>query len=161
MTAPTWKGRRGEWFVVLQLVIFALIAFGPRTLAVLPPWRWPASWRAAGLALLLAGLALAGWASLQLLAARAFTALPYPRDGGRLVETGPYALTRHPIYAGVLLCAFGWALRVQGALTLGYACVLFVLLDVKSRREERWLASRFSGYARYRRRVRKLLPFVW
>ncbi|MFN8587153.1 MAG: isoprenylcysteine carboxylmethyltransferase family protein [Candidatus Eisenbacteria bacterium] len=161
MTAPTWKGRRGEWFVAVQLVLFAFVAFGPRTLPVLPAWRWPEFWSAAGFALIVAGLLLAAWASLHLLGARAFTPLPYPRDGGRLVETGPYGLARHPIYAGVLLCAFGWAVRVQGTLTLAYALVLFALLDVKSRREERWLAARFSGYVRYRRRVRKLIPFVW
>jgi protein-S-isoprenylcysteine O-methyltransferase Ste14 len=38
---------------------------------------------------------------------------------------------------------------------------LFVLLDVKSRHEERWLAAKFPAYSSYKRRVRKLIPFIY
>ena len=54
-----------------------------------------------------------------------------------------------------------WALLVQGWLTLGYAALLFVFLDFKSRREEQWLAEKFPAYGDYQRRVRKLIPFVY
>ena len=57
--------------------------------------------------------------------------------------------------------ALGWALYVQGWLTLGYVVALFVFLDAKSRREERWLAERFPAYADYQQRVRKLIPFLY
>ena len=50
---------------------------------------------------------------------------------------------------------------VHGWLTLGYVVVLFILLDLKSRREEEWLLLRFPGYAAYRSKVRKLIPFVY
>jgi protein-S-isoprenylcysteine O-methyltransferase Ste14 len=36
-----------------------------------------------------------------------------------------------------------------------------VLIEVKVRQEEQWLLERFPGYAAYRRRVRKLIPFVY
>jgi protein-S-isoprenylcysteine O-methyltransferase Ste14 len=87
--------------------------------------------------------------------------LPFPKDGADLVQTGPFALVRHPMYSGGLVLAVGWALCVQSWLTLGYAIALFVFLDAKSRREERWLAEKFPAYASYRRRVRKLIPFVY
>jgi len=89
------------------------------------------------------------------------TALPYPKDEATLVETGPYRLVRHPIYSGVILMAFGWALWVHGWLTIGYAIILFVFFDVKSRREEQWLKGKFPDYAAYQKRVRKLIPFVY
>lgn len=73
----------------------------------------------------------------------------------------PPLLARHPIYGGVILLAFGWALWVQGTLTLLWALVLTVFFDVKSRREELWLIARFPAYADYRRRVCKLLPFIY
>jgi protein-S-isoprenylcysteine O-methyltransferase Ste14 len=38
---------------------------------------------------------------------------------------------------------------------------LFVLLDMKSRREERWLQEKFDNYGRYKMRVRRLIPFVY
>jgi protein-S-isoprenylcysteine O-methyltransferase Ste14 len=36
-----------------------------------------------------------------------------------------------------------------------------VLLEVKSRREERWLREKFPEYAAYQRRVRRLIPFLY
>ena len=42
-----------------------------------------------------------------------------------------------------------------------WAALLVVFFDIKSRREEAWLAARFPAYADYRRRVRKLIPFIY
>ena len=159
--APWWKGARGEWFVVAQIVLIALVFLGPRTVAGLPAWSFPfpRAWPVAGGALMIAGGGLFGAGILRL--GRGLTPLPYPKDGAELVQTGPYALVRHPMYGGGLVLALGWALWVHGWLTLGYVAVLFVFLDVKSRREERWLAGKFPAYAAYQRRVRKLIPFVY
>ncbi len=90
----------------------------------------------AGGALFVAGLIHLG---------RGVTPLPYPKDGADLIRTGPYAIVRHPMYSGGLGLGLGWALYVQGWLTLGYAVALFVFLDAKSRREERWLAEKFPA----------------
>ena len=92
---------------------------------------------------------------------RNLTPLPHPKDSCELVEHGLYAWVRHPIYCGIILAAFGWALYVQGVLSLLWAALLVVFFDIKSRREEAWLAARFPAYADYRRRVRKLIPFIY
>ena len=42
-----------------------------------------------------------------------------------------------------------------------WAALLLVFFDIKSRREEAWLVARFPAYADYRRRVRKLIPFIY
>jgi protein-S-isoprenylcysteine O-methyltransferase Ste14 len=89
------------------------------------------------------------------------TAVPYPKDEGMLIETGPYRLVRHPMYCGGILISLGWALWVHSWLTLGYVMVLFVFFDIKSRCEEHWLKAKFSDYAAYQKRVRKLIPFVY
>jgi protein-S-isoprenylcysteine O-methyltransferase Ste14 len=65
------------------------------------------------------------------------------------------------MYSGVIFAAFGWVLLARGWLTLGYVLAACVFLDVKVRREEKWLLERFPGYGAYRRRVRKLIPFVY
>jgi protein-S-isoprenylcysteine O-methyltransferase Ste14 len=77
------------------------------------------------------------------------------------VVTGPYRLVRNPIYSGLIFGAFGYALWVNGWLTLGYALLLFIFFDIKSRKEERWLAEKFPDYGAYQQRVRKLIPWVY
>ena len=159
--APWWKGTRGEWYVVVQVGLFALVVLGPRSWPGAPSWPPPYSWMASGLgaALILAGAALAIGGVLRL--GRNLTALPFPKEGAPLRQSGPYAIVRNPIYSGLILAAFGWGLLVNGWLTLGYALVLFVFFDVKSRREERWLCEKFPEYGAYQQRVRKLVPWVY
>jgi protein-S-isoprenylcysteine O-methyltransferase Ste14 len=152
-----WKGTRGEWYVVVQAVLFVLVAFGPRHLGEAVVWPWPVTM--VGLLLVTEGAGLLLAALLKL--GRNLTPLPFPKDGGALVRTGAYRFVRHPIYSGGLALAFGWALCVHGVLTLVYAAALFVLFDVKSRREERWLVEKFPAYRDYQGRVRRLIPFMY
>lgn len=146
---------------MLQIPLIVLLAIGPRTFHGWPPWRFPDGpivSVAAGL-LLVTGLALLVWGTLSL--GSSLTPLPHPKEGARLRETGPYRFVRHPMYGGVLLLAFGWALRVHGWLTLGYVVLAIFLLEVKVRREERWLTETYPDYDAYRKRVRKFIPFVY
>jgi protein-S-isoprenylcysteine O-methyltransferase Ste14 len=156
-----WKGTRGEWFVVIQVMLFMLVIFGPPTLYGLPDWVTPYAqlgWFA-GSILIAAGVLFIGAGLWEL--RDQLTALPFPREDARFIETGPYALVRHPIYTGGIFLAFGWALWIHGWLTIVYALLLFVFFDIKARREEHWLSERFSVYPDYQRRVRRLLPFLY
>ena len=147
--------------MALQGVLFLVI--------MAAPWIAPASdvhlsaaidaLRIAGGALIAAGALIAVAGALSL--GKNLTPLPHPVDSATLVESGAYRLVRHPIYSGLCLAAIGWALWCNSAITLLCAAVLFVFFDIKSRREERWLAERFANYADYRRRVKKLVPFVY
>jgi protein-S-isoprenylcysteine O-methyltransferase Ste14 len=155
-----WKGARGEWYVVAQIALFILVAVGPRRIDGL---EWPPSLVTeacvSGAALMIVGAALLASALAKL--GRNLTTLPYPKDDGILVQTGAYRLVRHPIYTGAIALAVGWAFCVRGPLTLAYAVMLFVLFDLKSRREERWLVAKFPHYPDYQRRVRRLIPFLY
>ena len=156
-----WKGERGEWYVVVQIILFALIFALPFMTSQLN--GWPAPWatigQGAGLLLLAVGgvLALAGLASLG----RNLTAVPHPKEDAHLVEHGAYKIVRHPIYSGIILGAFGWALLLNSVLTLLLAALLLLFFDIKTRREEKWLSAKFSDYPTYQQRVRKLLPFIY
>lgn len=156
-----WYGRKGEWYVVIQLVLFALLVFGP---AQPGGWSaWPPPWGTAGriggllLGFLGGGLFLWGIVSLG----DNLTAVPHPKESGALVQSGAYRLVRHPIYSGLIIGGFGYALLRNGWLTLLYALLLFLFFDVKSRREEKWLAEKFANYSAYQARVKKLLPFLY
>jgi protein-S-isoprenylcysteine O-methyltransferase Ste14 len=114
---------------------------------------------AAGVLLLGAGffLAIAGLFNLG----RSLTIVPRPKDDAVLVQNGAYRIVRHPIYSGLILGSFGWALLVNGPLTFVYALLLAVVLDIKSRREEQWLNDKYPDYAAYQQRVHKLVPFIY
>ena len=112
---------------------------------------------AIGVALALLGLALFAWAYRTL--GRSFTPFPVPRPGGKLVESGPFRLVRHPVYGGLLLLLSGISLAL-GLLGLVGTAALALVWWKKSELEERVLAERFAGYAEYRARVRRRF-FPW
>lgn len=160
--APWWRGTRGEWYVVVQFVLFAAIALSSRLWPTQVTWPPVVSLvtTVIGLVLMVSGAALAVW-GLAALGSNNLTALPYPKDEATLQVTGPYAIVRNPIYSGLLFGAFGLGLWHHSWVTLGLSAGLFVLFDLKTRREQAWLAERFPEYAEYARRVRKLVPWVY
>jgi protein-S-isoprenylcysteine O-methyltransferase Ste14 len=158
---PWWRGARGEWYVVIQIALFILVAFGPRGCAGLPIWPAALAPLATGLGILLMGAGCVLLFAALVRLGKNLTPLPYPKDNGALVQTGAYRLVRHPIYCGGLALAFGWAFYVQGLLTVVYAVLLFALFDLKSRREECWLSAKYPGYSEYQQRVRRLIPFLY
>jgi len=80
----------------------------------------------------------------------------------RVIDTGPYAVVRHPMYASALLYLIGTPLSsgfIFGFPRGGFhgAFLVWRLLD-----EERLLAQELSGYTTYQARVRyRLIPGLW
>lgn len=151
-------GPRGEGWVVLQFVLLGLVALAG-TLG--PAWDGTARvvTTLAGAILLAAGGVLAARGLLDL--RDALTPLPHPRDGSELVETGTYALVRHPIYGGIVLGAAGYGLVTASPAALLGAIVLLAFFRLKSAREEAWLAARYATYEAYRARTRRMIPYIY
>ena len=110
-----------------------------------------------GLAILLAATALTLWARFVL--GLMWSAVPAVKEGHQLRTSGPYAITRHPIYTGLLGMLLG-SLLVAGA---GWWIVPFpvalILIEFKIRIEERFMTAEFpEEYPRYRKRVPQLVP---
>ena len=154
-------GAKGEWWVVAQFVLLpiALLAdyYARGSLVVAPFVRY-----------LLVGVSILCLAAGALFAfggvlglGRNLTAVPHPINDGHMVQTGLYALVRHPIYAGIIFGTFGMALLFASLAGIVMAALILVFFDRKSRREEAWLTEKYAGYADYRLRVRKLIPFVY
>lgn len=155
--AGSAHGRGGGW-VAAQFVVMGLIVAAAATTP-----GWPDAWRrfllAVGLVLAPAGIAVAVWSGRTL--GRSLTPFPRPASQGTLVERGPYAVVRHPIYAAGLLVFAGLGLAT-GPVALALTGVLAVLWALKLRVEERHLAARYPAYAAYCRRVRwRLVPGVY
>lgn len=82
--------------------------------------------------------------------------------GQRTVSTGPYALVRHPMYAGALVLLAGVPLALGSWWGLLAIAPMKLLIVLRLLAEERFLAKNLPGYADYRSRVRyRLAPFVW
>jgi protein-S-isoprenylcysteine O-methyltransferase Ste14 len=80
----------------------------------------------------------------------------------RVVSTGPYAIVRHPMYAGALLYLLGTPLALGSY--WGLLAYLFIVPFLVWRLfdEEKTLVKELPGYAEYRQRVRnRILPTIW
>ena len=157
MTRLPSLGPRGEGWVLIQGVLLVLVAAAGWSLG--PDWSGPLrlSGIVVGIGLIAVGIVLAVRGAVDLRGA--LTPLPRPRDGAALVETGAYSFVRHPIYGGLILAAFGWAIGQASVIAVALAVVLAAFLRVKSSREEAWLEQRFPDYAGYRARTRRLIPW--
>jgi protein-S-isoprenylcysteine O-methyltransferase Ste14 len=80
----------------------------------------------------------------------------------KVISTGPYALVRHPMYAGGMVLLLGmpialgswWGLIVFAAMI---PALIWRLMD-----EEEFLARNLPGYVEYRNKVRyRLAPRIW
>ena len=151
-------GPRGEGWVVIQFVLLAVVA-----VSGLAGPAWAGAARLAttvlGAVLVALGLLLAFRGLMDL--RDALTPLPHPRDGASLVDTGAYRLVRHPIYGGIIVGAAGYGRLMASPLTLAGAALLLGFFRVKSAREELWLDTSYPGYAAYRARTRRLVPFIY
>jgi protein-S-isoprenylcysteine O-methyltransferase Ste14 len=116
--------------------------------------------RVLGLAVLIASTVFTLWARLSL--GTMWSQAPKVKDDHQLRTHGPYAVTRHPIYTGLLGMMLG-ATLLSG---IGQWIVLFpaglIVFEVKIRMEERLMVATFPDeYPRYRRRVPQLVPGLY
>ncbi|MFO1015259.1 MAG: isoprenylcysteine carboxylmethyltransferase family protein [Caulobacteraceae bacterium] len=79
-----------------------------------------------------------------------------------VVDTGPYALVRHPMYAAAVLMFIGMPLTAGSLWGLVGTALIVPLLAVRIRGEEAMLRAELAGYEAYAAKVRfRLLPGVW
>ena len=131
-------------------------------------WRWKvtgmwitppaAGW--AAIAAVAAGIAFAWWARIHLGALWSGTITR--KADHRVVDTGPYALVRHPIYTGLILAAFATALERGTLLALAGAVLVTVGFSMKARLEEGFLREQLGAadYDAYARRTPMLIPWT-
>lgn len=121
----------------------------------LPEWG---AWIMAGFAAV--GFLFAWWARLRL--GKLWSAFVTRKDEHRIVDSGPYALVRHPIYTGIILAAAAVAILKGNICAIAGAVLIVVGFWIKARLEERFLGEQLGAetYAGYRRRVPMLIPLL-
>ena len=110
-------------------------------------------------AIAIAGLAFCWWARLHI--GRLWSTQVDRKAGHRVIDTGPYAIVRHPIYAGIMVAAFATAALVGRSTAIAGAAIMMFGFWIRARLEERFLRNELGPglYDAYRRRVPMLLPF--
>lgn len=155
---PTWDRVFLLSFVGIWcgwLVIMALDAQRWRTSDV-PPW----------LNVVGGALVIAGFLATVLVFRENSFAAPVVRvqaeRGQRVIDTGPYAVVRHPMYAAAVLYLAGMPLLLGSWYGLAIAPLMIAGIAPRAVFEERLLKRDLPGYADYMRRVRyRLIPGVW
>lgn len=122
-------------------------------------WSFGASanWVLFGIAA--SGFLFCWWARVTL--GRLWSGWVSKKEGHRIVDNGPYAIVRHPIYTGIILAVFATAaIKGTGFALLG-AAIMTLGFWIKARLEERFLRSELGveNYDAYSRRVPMLVPF--
>jgi len=80
----------------------------------------------------------------------------------KVIDSGPYSLVRHPMYASALLYLLGTPLALGSYWGLVPFLVIVPFLIWRIFDEEKMLTNELEGYGKYRQRVRdRLIPGVW
>jgi len=90
-----------------------------------------------------------------------FNIRPLPREGGHLVQHGPYRWIRHPMYSALLLGGVAAARLSGDGSTWLVLAALAVVLRIKSAVEERGMIARYPAYQDYQRRTRRFVPGLY
>jgi protein-S-isoprenylcysteine O-methyltransferase Ste14 len=142
--------------VIAGAIIFAIFRLVPthtwRSLELHSPWA-----TGIGLGILLASTAFTLWARVAL--GTMWTLDAVVKEGHALRTDGPYGITRHPIYTGILGMLLGSLLLAGVGRSLLLLPVGLVLFEVKLHVEEALMLATFPDeYPRYRQRVPQLIP---
>ena len=144
--------------LVIASVAMILVSYWPMGRGVL--WATPVNWGWTAFACVLAGFLFAWWARLHL--GPLWSNAASPTEAHRIVDTGPYHIVRHPVYAGLLFAALATALELGRVEALAGAATLIAALSFRAKTEEHGLRRDVSDaeYTSYRRRVPMLIPFA-
>jgi protein-S-isoprenylcysteine O-methyltransferase Ste14 len=118
----------------------------------------------AGLAVYLAGCAFVLWARRTL---GKMWALSTSRDvklldDHQIVQSGPYAFVRNPMYFGWWVAMFGLVLVYPTWVVLAFLFFSIVAFTGRARREDRALAERFGpAWDEYKKRTKFIIPYIY
>ena len=84
------------------------------------------------------------------------------RKGQKLIDTGPYALVRHPMYAAGILMYLLTPLALGSFWAIIPLLLMFLMLIFRIFDEEKALIAGLKGYKRYMKKVKcRLVPGIW
>jgi protein-S-isoprenylcysteine O-methyltransferase Ste14 len=169
IAASFWSGRTAKRATTWETWAYRVAILAGALL--IAPWTAPALgekqiWEVGNtgacvlVGVMLAGLLLTWLARIHL--GRLWSSAITRKEQHRVVDTGPYAYVRHPIYAGIITALIATAI-IEATLVAFVGALLIALgLWLKARAEERFLMGELGpdAYRSYCRRVPMLIPFL-
>jgi protein-S-isoprenylcysteine O-methyltransferase Ste14 len=155
---PTVQAPRNQYRLYFFMIAVGLVLmYGviPRVQPML--WQVTPALGWSMVALTGAGIAFAWWARIAL--GRLWSGGIERMAEHRVVDTGPYALVRHPIYTGLIAGAVAMAGQQAKPWAIAGAALFSLGFSLKARVEERFLEQEIGGYEAYRARVPMIVPF--
>lgn len=115
----------------------------------------------AGVALYILSMIITDWAMITNTHFETTVRIQDDREH-KVITGGPYQFIRHPGYFGIILSTFSATLIIGSLYALIPACVILLLLVIRTALEDKTLKNELSGYLDYSHRVRyRLFPGVW
>jgi protein-S-isoprenylcysteine O-methyltransferase Ste14 len=138
---------RGIVFVGF-LLLFGI--YSPRHMAMTQLWRLNEAWLWRLDLIVVLGFALTWWARLHM--GKMWSANITRKADHQVIDSGPYAWMRHPIYTGIIIAAFATATLFGTALAMAGAIAISFGWYLKARQEEEFLRAElgrdsYDGYA--------------
>jgi protein-S-isoprenylcysteine O-methyltransferase Ste14 len=167
LVAALWSSRTEKLALTADTLLYRVIIvvgailmtpWASRRLLAVRLWHVGYAGAYALAAVTLAGILFAWWARIHI--GRLWSGSITRKEDHHVVDTGPYALVRHPIYSGLILALLATALAQATANGLIGAALLTIGFWLKARAEERFLTAELGAdvYGAYRRRVPMLVP---
>lgn len=155
------RTRNLQWQLVVVGVAVACAIIVVISRAALDHLTVAASWaRVLGLVVLAGSAAFTLWARITL--GTMWSVGATVKNAHQLRTTGPYGVTRHPIYTGLLGMLVGTTLLNEAGQWIVLFPVGLILLEIKIHAEERLFLDFFPGdYQWYRRQVPQIVPGLY
>ena len=145
------------WMVVGSFGCIAL-EFAFAGIADLPGPRWLAY--AVGLAVMWAGILFRTWSVRTL--GQFFNVTVGVEADQQVVDTGPYALVRHPSYTGILIVYLGIGIALDSWWSIAAVLLPTAAVINRMNHEERALTAQLpKQYGEYAQRTKRLIPKIW
>jgi len=140
------------------VLLFGLYSHHLETEIIL--WQTPVPLAWTLVAVVAAGLLFTWWARIHL--GRLWSSSVSRKADHHVVDTGPYAIVRHPIYTGIILASAATAAMRGTALAWLGVCVMTIGWVLKARLEEGFLREQLGAevYGDYAHRVPMIVPFL-
>ncbi|MBO5819887.1 MAG: isoprenylcysteine carboxylmethyltransferase family protein, partial [Bacteroidales bacterium] len=84
------------------------------------------------------------------------------QDNQKVIDSGLYAVVRHPMYAASILMFLSMPLILGSLFSFVLMLAYLPLINIRMKNEEKVLESGLDGYADYKKKVKyRVFPFIW